>query len=182
MSNIYQFVYGQPLYRIIMIMIFGIFIWGYFGYKANGKLWWQLANGALCVLMIVCILGTTIFTRSVGTRELVLIPFHSFVVAKSQTELYRSMLMNVFLFFFYGLVLPFAFPKRFPHKLIMTIITGFAFSAAIEILQFLLCLGRCEVDDVLMNTFGMLIGVGGYIWAHYLQHFRIKKRFDTYPR
>lgn len=158
-----------------MTMIFSMLIWGYYGYKANRKKGWQLANGSLCVLMIIGILGATIFTRSVGTRELILMPFRSFAEVKEQPELYRSMLMNVFLFFYYGLTIPFILPDRVSHKLVLSVITGMLFSIIIEFLQFVFHLGRCETDDVIMNTLGTFLGIGGYRVTQCLQHRFLKK-------
>ena len=43
------------------------------------------------------------------------------------------------------------------------IIFGFTLSVFIEITQLVLCLGFCEMDDILNNTIGTVIGVGIYM-------------------
>ena len=99
----------------------------------------------------------TVYTRGEGAGEVVLVPFQSFQEAKIQPELYRSMLMNVFLFVPIGLSLPFVLGKgRIPE--LFTVLAALAFTAGIEYLQYRYALGRCEVDDIIMNTLGAVVG------------------------
>ena len=72
--------------------------------------------------------------------------------------MYRMLFMNVALFIPLGLSLPFALPDRFRHKYIITVISGVLLSVAVEASQYFFNLGRCETDDVLMNTLGVIIG------------------------
>jgi len=103
----------------------------------------------------------TVYTRGESPSEAVLIPFKSFQEAKIQPELYRSMLMNVFLFVPIGLTLPFALGGR-RMSVGITIAAALAFSAGIEYLQYRYALGRCEVDDIIMNTLGASLGCLSY--------------------
>ena len=41
-------------------------------------------------------------------------------------------------------------------------IAAFLFSISIEAIQYYLALGLCEVDDVIMNTLGTMIGTLAY--------------------
>ena len=68
--------------------------------------------------------------------------------------------MNVFLFVPTGLSLPFVLP--FKHNGAITILFAFCVSILIEIIQYKYGIGRCEVDDVIMNTLGALIGTLAY--------------------
>lgn len=174
MSGMIQYVYSQPLNRIIIIMFLSLFIWGYLGYKVNKNIW-RMLNCVLAILVTISIFAITILTRSSGVWDLVLTPFHGFIEAKEQPELYRSMLMNVFLFFYYGLTIPFVLPDRVSHKLVLSVITGLFFSIIIEFLQFAFHLGRCETDDVIMNTLGTFLGIGGYRVTQFLQYRFLEK-------
>lgn len=113
----------------------------------------------------------TLYSREENTQEIILIPFQSFIEAKEQPEMYRSMLMNVFLFVPLGVSLPYVLPMRW-HETVHTVITvlfGCCLSIAVEIIQYKYGLGRCEMDDVIMNTLGTLVGVQAYIIGNYLK-------------
>ena len=113
--------------------------------------------------MVIDILyGTVLERQPDGQSSLVLLPFHSFLEAQEEPEVYRSMLMNALLFLPLGLTLPFALPERVRRKILITILFAAVFSLAIEITQLILRMGRCETDDVLMNTFGAALGTLSY--------------------
>ena len=89
------------------------------------------------------------------------IPFHTFVEAKLQPELYRAMLMNIFLFQPLGLSLPGLLPQK-KHPVARTILFALLLSVGIEVCQLSFGLGRCEIDDVIMNTLGAALGTAAY--------------------
>ena len=89
----------------------------------------------------------------------------NFREAREQPELYRSMLMNVLLFFPIGLSLPFVLGK-WKLSVPVTVVLACLFSAGIEYLQYRYSLGRCEVDDVIMNTLGALLGCSARWISH----------------
>lgn len=105
-----HFIYTQPLSRVIIIMAIAIAIWGYTRSKLYGKKW-NIVNALLACGMVVAILGITIFGRTAGERILILKPFASLTVARTQSEAYRELLMNIFLFFPFGLTLSNALPQ-----------------------------------------------------------------------
>ena len=138
-------------------MLLLIFLWGYLGFREGRGKRWRLLNFILFAGTAAAIFYMTVYTRGEGAGEVVLVPFQSFQEAKVQPELYRSMLMNVFLFVPIGLFLPFVLGKgRIPE--FFTVLAALAFTAGIEYLQYRYALGRCEVDDILMNTLGALVG------------------------
>ena len=147
MHNLFLFIYRQPLRRIRRWMALLIFLWGYLGFREGRNKRWRLLNFILFAGTVAAIFYMTVFTRGEGPGEAVLVPFQSFQAAKIQPEMYRSMLMNVFLFVPIGLSLPFVLGKgKLPEFL--TVVAGLAFSAGIEYLQYRYALGWCEVDDV----------------------------------
>ena len=99
----------------------------------------------------------TVYARGEETGEAILVPFHSFQAAQDQPELYRSMLMNVFLFVPIGLTLPFVLGRGW-FAGFFTVATALAFSAGIEYLQYRYGLGWCEVDAVIMNALSAQLG------------------------
>lgn len=157
MHNLFLFIYRQPLRRIRRWMALLIFLWGYLGFREGRNKRWRLLNFILFAGTTAAIFYMTVFTRGEGPGEAVLVPFQSFQAAKIQPEMYRSMLMNVFLFVPIGLSLPFVLGKgKLPEFL--TVVAALAFTAGIEYMQYRYALGWCEVDDVIMNTLGAVLG------------------------
>lgn len=63
--------------------------------------------------------------------------------------------------------IPFGF--LFPYKKWKPVfMTAFMTSAIIEITQYIFNLGWCEIDDVISNTAGALVGFGCYVIVHKL--------------
>lgn len=157
MHKLFLFIYCQPLSRIVLCMLLLVILWGYLGFREKNNLRWRIGNGVLFAGVMAVIFYMTVYTRGENPNEAVLIPFRSFQEAKIQPELYRSMLMNVFLFVPIGLSLPFVLGEESMAGF-LTIITALFFSVGIEYLQYRYALGTCEVDDVIMNTLGAVVG------------------------
>jgi glycopeptide antibiotics resistance protein len=85
------------------------------------------------------------------TRSLNLIPF---------ARTHRSeMIANILAFIPFGVMLGVNFKQvAFWHKLAAI----FAFSLAVETIQFALAIGVADITDVIMNTFGGFIGLASY--------------------
>lgn len=110
-----------------------------------------LLNTVLACVAAFIILYTTILTRTPGVPAVILTPFATFTAARVQPELYREMLMNVFLFFPLGLTLSNALPRKWHRwlRIILTTFVSYALSAGIEYAQYRYALGMAEVDDVI---------------------------------
>ena len=119
-----------------------------------------LLNTALACAAAFIILYATILNRTPGNYELILTPFAALTAARVQPELYREMLMNVFLFFPLGLTLSNALPRKWHRwlRIILTTLVGCALSAGIEYAQYRCALGLAETDDMICNTLGAFIG------------------------
>ena len=133
-----------------------------------------LFNTALACAAAFIILYTTILTRTPGDYKPILTPFATFTAALQQPELYRGMLMNVFLFFPLGLTFSNALPRKWYRwlRIILTTLVGCAFSAGIEYAQYRYALGMAEVDDVICNTLGTFIGSTSLLIAHAIEKSR----------
>ena len=106
-----------------------------------------------------------------GNYELILTPFAALSAARQQPELYRAMLMNVFLFFPLGLTLSNALPRKWHRwgRIILTTLVGCALSAGIEYAQYRCALGLAETDDVICNTLGAFLGSTSLLAAHVIE-------------
>ena len=166
-----QRIYAWPLSLISFVMLLLFFGWSYLSEKSEERKW-AIGNAILLFAVLPFILYTTLLSRTPGDYELVLTPFAALAAARRQPELYREMLMNVFLFFPLGLTLSNALPRRWGHwrRIGVTTLAGCLLSAGIEYAQYRFCLGMAETDDVLCNTLGALLGAGSLLIAHAIEN------------
>lgn len=168
-----HYIYSRPLIVIILFMVLALAVWGGSPAHVAAKRW-RRGNLILAALMAGAILYATILTRSEGSTGLILTPFATFTAARQQPELYREMLMNVFLFFPLGLTLSNALPRKRHRwlRIILTTLVGCALSAGIEYAQYRYALGLAEVDDVICNTLGAFIGTTSLLITPAIEKYR----------
>lgn len=176
MSDLTLKIYCLDLSYVVAIMAVSIIVWTLFATvislkgRRSAALFWKIINALGCICYLVFILYFTLFRRPEGTYDVVLIPLYSFVEAQTNVEMYREMLMNIFLFLPFGMSLPFVLTDKIKHKLIITVIAGFLLSVTIEFSQYCFRLGRAEVDDVIMNTLGVALGGLTYFLSHVISN------------
>ena len=229
MFNIHDFfltIYRSPLSRIRYWIVVLFFTWCVFSLIFSLirilRISWSILNCGACIIGFYIIFWITVLRRSPSERIIYAVPFYAFYLARQQREMYREMLMNVFLFVPVGLTLPYfvemvsaligkhqkqeankpnalashkkgtgeydsqgsRYSDKKGGKLVqarlsfvngLTVLDGglfigrlkiigfsilfaAAFSFCIEFLQALFALGTAEVDDVIMNTLGAVIG------------------------
>ena len=158
-------------------MLILILIWAIL-YQHVKKKRWAAINAVIFSLSTAIILYATILTRTSGDYKLILTPFATFTAAHQQPELYREMLMNVFLFFPLGLTLSNALPQKWYRwvRIALTTLIGCIFSAGIEYAQYRYALGMAEVDDVICNTLGAFIGSTSLLIARAIEKSRERVR------
>ena len=154
-----QFIYTRPISVIIMWCIVLTALWVVLGNRCRRKLWHSI-NVALSAVVILSIFYVTVFSRTPGNYEVILIPFATFTAAQQQSEFYREMLMNMFLFFPLGLTLSNALPRKSHRwgRIALTTLVGCILSAGIEYVQYRYALGMAEIDDVICNMLGAFTG------------------------
>lgn len=157
-------IYVGNINFILITMILAVLAWSLVLILFSKK---PKIGKVVCTVGIVFFLTTvmymTLFARPVLERVVVLIPFHSFLESRTNPEILRQMIMNVFLFEPFGMLLPFILQERVKKPVLITVISAAVFSALIETVQGVFKLGRCEVDDIIMNTLGALLGTVSYI-------------------
>lgn len=158
-----HYIYCQPLWLLTLIGIAIIICYARINSCIKNQAWQRLFNLALVIFSLSVLIYTTILRREVGTNEIELQPFYTFVMAQTQVEYYRTFFMNTLLFVPLGLSMPYALsPKPCKWPMFLTIIFATLLSAGIEYLQYYYRLGRCETDDVIANTLGAAIGTLSY--------------------
>ncbi len=103
------------------------------------------------VFLLFC--STVIFRATGETRQYDFHPFWSY----SRPDLLVENIMNVVVFIPVGLLLGIAFKQMILWK---AVLIGCGIAITIESLQFFFMRGFSEVDDVVHNTLGTLIGFG----------------------
>ena len=89
--------------------------------------------------------------RNFQTRSLNLVPF-----AWGRNS---EMISNILAFIPFGVMLGVNFKQLlFRYKIVVV----FAFSLAVEIIQYALAIGASDITDLIMNTLGGFIGLGAY--------------------
>ncbi|MGN0485163.1 MAG: VanZ family protein [Lachnospiraceae bacterium] len=102
--------------------------------------------------------GITFFSREPGSRSSVNLILGGTWGASLQARAY--VIENLLMMLPFGFLLPTAFPKL--SKWTLCTGAGFLLSLLIELVQLLTQRGYCQLDDLVMNTLGTLIGWG--IW------------------
>ena len=119
-------------------------------------------NYILLGIYLFANLYLTMLSRPVSLyHHMELTPLWSYRAAfQGNASLQEEVILNILLYVPLGYLLHYAFPK---FKWWMVILTGFLMSGLTETIQLLFKLGLCEVDDLISNTFGTVIGVGAYM-------------------
>ena len=116
----------------------------------------------LAGLAVTAVATLTDRTPGIIPVEPELIPFHSYraVIAGENKEILRSNFMNVVLFYPAGLFACELLPKSWSlaKRVILVAALFVLVSAGIEFCQYHFALGQAEVDDVIHNALGALIG------------------------
>ena len=118
-------------------------------------LWWGIF---LCYLSVV--LGATLLSRSAFWSSKIQPLFYSYRDAwiNFSNAAWRNIILNFCMFIPFGIWLPLGI-KGF-RKFWKTYLAGFAFTLFIECIQLLFRRGMFELDDILGNTVGTMIGYG----------------------
>ncbi len=113
-----------------------------------------------CILFcyIVIVIGATIFIRPGVYEHANLNLFSSYIEAWNNysKSYWRNIILNILMFVPFGFLLP-LFSDRF-KKFYWTLSLGFLFTFGIEATQYITKRGIFEVDDIMNNWIGALIG------------------------
>lgn len=124
--------------------------------------WPRACLSCAAVLWCGAVLFSTVWRTPASVAQVPsLVPFHSYWEAWStgRTELCRSNFMNLVLFYPGGVLACALFSgKRHPAFSVGAILALCCFSVAIEWCQFHFALGLPEIDDVIHNSLGVLLG------------------------
>lgn len=115
--------------------------------------------------MITSMMNNPNATLAVRLQGSNFIPFKTIIYYILGNEGFRiaiaNILGNIVAFIPLGFLLPIIFKKM--RKLPKIILTSFSVSLLFEVIQLLIAIGSFDIDDILLNVFGSLIGYIFYI-------------------
>lgn len=130
--------------------------------KRKGKRTFSVAAATCFLMYAAIILCITFLSRESGSGQKVDLQLFSTWGINDRNNAY--VVENVLLFIPFGFISPCAF-KIF-RKLHICVAAGFLSSLSIELLQLLTQRGFFQIDDIITNTLGMLIGYLFFALSH----------------
>lgn len=145
----------------------------------------DMALKAITVLLMLLyaylVIDITLISRQ-GTvvEDVSLVPFESYWTAMttgwggSGQFACMAIIGNAFMFIPLGMMVAIVVKE---HPFVISAVTGFAFSMIIEVTQFITKLGTFEIDDLINNTWGPIIGCS--ISLVFLKRLKIRNILKT---
>lgn len=164
MRKLFLWFYCLPISDAVLLVVLATLIFLLLRKKFGNTPYWRVGISILLVCWVAVIFFGTLGQRTEGGNlsEPILMPFASYYTALNggSKELYRTNFMNAVLFYPAGLLGCEALPKRWSKVRKVVLLTGiFALlSIGIEYTQYRFGLGLAEVDDMIHNTLGTLLG------------------------
>lgn len=123
--------------------------------------------GAIALVVAMTLLprhgGPSMLGQEFGSTQVNLVPFATierFLRWGTPTQQFNNLVLNMALFVPFGWAMALKARERFP--LVVALLTGALLSASVEAGQYLLPIHRsADVDDVLLNVVGTLVGALG---------------------
>lgn len=146
---------------MLAVLVIGVIFIRYGKCVRSG--WRQVSKLLLVEWGVLVLCATVVFRSTSAERGFRLIPFSSYWDYGPHgylLEMIAEMVLNVVLFVPVGFLLGSGFQSMTWKKVLLT---GCSMSVVIELIQLMFQRGFCEVDDVIHNTLGCLIGYGGYM-------------------
>ncbi len=128
---------------------------------------YKIKLALIYILYVYCfgMLSITLLSREPGSRDGLDLRLFSTISRNFSDNIYP--VENVILFIPLGMLLP-ALLKAF-KKIHYCMLLGFFFSLAIELSQYLTKRGYFQIDDILTNTIGCMIGLGFFTIVYRLK-------------
>ncbi len=146
---------GFPYYIFILVAIAFVFVaillYVFCSTYKKAARYSLVAAFLAYVFLILC--NTILYREPSSERDYCLIPFWSYFASIQEPDLIAENILNFILF------LPFGLLGWFSTKSIkLTVVICLCFSGMIELCQFVFKIGFAEIDDIIHNTLGCLIG------------------------
>lgn len=126
-----------------------------------------LISTIILILFFTFVIKETFEFRTTASRGVCFTPFRELVAMiqhPNHSFYFWQIILNILLFIPFGFTLStYLNCHKSPRSLFLPVLlTSFLLSASVEVLQYLTSRGFTEVDDVINNTLGAVIGWWGY--------------------
>ena len=153
-------IHTLPDWLVIAGILLVPFAWGLIGRSVSGAYpeKWLLLNKVVLALWLALLLYGAVFSRwdmGLAPAEWQIIPFKNF-----STYSMKQVYLNVAMFEPIGMTLGALLKGRMSSvsRLLTALLIGLAGSVTIELLQQLLVLGAFQMDDIIWNVIGCMVG------------------------
>ena len=144
----------QPLLRFLLVVYGLLMLWLRFGRDSGWKEGYSYVE----------LLDMRLSVRPLRTIQNYWYVIQNHPGTESWTHCVINLIGNVILFIPLGWLIPWVFPAQ--RKFIVFFVTCLFFDLLVEVVQLLTLLGIFDVDDVLLNMSGLLLGFLGYRLTH----------------
>ncbi|MGN0351051.1 MAG: VanZ family protein [Roseburia sp.] len=159
----------------LLVLLIAVIVLGFL-YRKKKVRGSQVFAGLLMIVFLGVVFAITVFTRNTGTRKYELELFWSWreIIFHGNRQLLQENLLNLVLLLPAGILLPILCHKRLSWW--KGLLFGLVISAGIEICQFVLCRGFLDLDDIIHNGVGCMVGcvICSMIGKKYLINFSSK--------
>lgn len=143
-------IYALTYKTVYCIMLVGIGLWSFLWRQMKWKeRLWKILNAFMCMIALYLVLRYTVLYRVPSNNR------QFMIFAPYSSEFYREILMNVILFYPFGLTLTVLVG---PWSIVVALVLSFG----IELWQYIVGIGVAQGSDVLMNTLGCVVGAVPY--------------------
>ena len=163
MQNFLHTIYCLRYSQAVLISFLLLWLFAALQVKFGSRRWWRPACISGALLMAIVIVTATLLSREPGTVQTVrLQPFYALrtYLAGVNSEGLRTSFMNALLFLPLGVLGVAAQKGKRPlwKRALPIVLLCCLLSACVESAQYLLACGETELDDVICNTLGALLG------------------------
>lgn len=151
---------------IIVLCLGTVLVIKFFGLRHG----WRKIACLVLIEYVILIFCSTVIYRTADGIGYNLMPFWSYMsIREGKTELLLENIMNIVTFVIFAILMGLSFRTI---KWWQILIMGCLMSLSIEVLQYTLRRGFVEIDDVMHNTLGCLMGV---MVVHFIASYSTKK-------
>lgn len=191
--ELFYYINYLPYRTTIIYFLVISFFWVIFANMMSRNIYTKrclsIISGVLCFIWLLATLEYTVFGRIAGQCEdISLIPVYDTyrLHMSGMYGILRTTWMNVVLFLPYGILLPEAFDGLNHHETtrgsrrrqyFKVVLIALVLSVGIEMAQWIWSLGFAQIDDVICNTAGAVIG--GLVYRTRYYFLRRNEESDT---
>lgn len=167
---ILTFLYYCPVWIFFLSVLMAIGLMVIVHYMILNKR--RMVADVIVIISVAMIVWITLLTRNSYRSQIDLTPFHFIFDVRNHPHILRVAFMNIALYipFGYGMA-EYASAKE--NKRTIIILYAIILSGSTEIFQYLLSLGYTEVDDIILNTLGAMIGMFVQKWMNKILNYKI---------